>query len=511
MKRTTISGLLHELSGLYGDSECIVSRSRGIRLTYRQLDELVDSAAVRMLEEGVRPGMKAGIFAINSPQWLITMFALQRIGAIPVTVNPNLKAIELEYIIGKSDMERLYVDDLFRYSENFADRLDIVTMEMPQEHISDVQTGNLRRAESMTDCMDVAAIQFTSGTTGFPKGVMLTHYGIVNNAVTIGRNLNVKPADRFANCLPLFHGSSCFTASLMTLSGGATLVLLDRYNPKTVLGTIQDEHCTITAGVPTMFINELAQPDFDNYDLSSLECAIMFGSVCPPESMRQVAHRMGCNVLSIYGSTELSPCTCMSLPSDPEHVRWGSIGRPLEGTEQVIVNTETGQPCAQGETGELLCRGYNVMKGYYKDFKATRAAVDSKGFYHTGDAVYMDEEGNCHVIGRVNDMIIHGGDNIYPSEVENVLLKMPGVRAVEVIGLPSPLYGEQVCAVIVPDGNITEHDITAWCRERMATYKIPKYILFTDTFPLTASGKVIKQRLKDIALDKLELRGITVR
>lgn len=539
----TIGGMLHDLADRYGDKEGLVCPQMNQRYSYKQLDSEVDDLSCALLEMGVKKGDKVGILAGNSPQWLIIMFAIQRIGAVCVTINTMLRKPELEYVLLKADVSTLFISEEFRGMDYISLICDIIPEieEKPRGSwkskafpymknvitISDTahrgmyctselflqgskcKRRKLRMAEQKVGSRDMAAIQFTSGTTGFPKGVMLSHFGIVNNALTISENLRITEEDRYANCLPLFHGSSCFTQTLMNLFAGSTLVLITFYHPKVVLSVIQNEKCTMTAGVPTMFINELSQPDFDKYDLSHLNRAVMFGAVCPPEAMKQVMERMHCLIISVYGTTELSPCTCMTSFDDSLEARLTSIGKPFFGTEQVVIDPLTGEPCECGQKGELLVRGYNIMLGYYKDAEATARAIDENGFYHTGDAVTQDEEGNYHVIGRVNDMIIHGGDNIYPSEVENVIDKIPEVKSVEVLGLPSPVYGEQVSAfIIVRDGyTLSKQDVVRYCRERIAAYKIPKYIFFVDSYPLTATGKVQKSQLRTLGLEILEKNG----
>lgn len=374
-------------------------------------------------------------------------------------------------------------------------------------HVDDFEVETIRGSLS---CHDVVNMQYTSGTTGFPKGVMLSHHNILNNGFSVGECMKFTSAERVMTPVPLFHCFGCVLSLCAVITHGATMVLVEEFDPLMVLASVQREKCTALYGVPTMFIAELHHPMFDMFDLSSLRTGIMAGSLCPIETMNQVMTKMHAkDIIIVYGLTETSPGMTATRTHNPPEVRATTVGFELPNVEVKIVHPETGRECAAGEQGEICCRGYNVMKGYYKNDEATRKAIDADGFLHSGDLAVKTEEGFYRITGRIKDMIIRGGENIYPREIENYLYKMEQIEAVEVAAVPSPKYGEQVGAFIrVKKGfTLTEEEVTDFCRGQIARYKVPKYIFFVSEFPMTASGKIQKYKLTQMSTRLLEEAG----
>ena len=367
--------------------------------------------------------------------------------------------------------------------------------------------------KSKISCHDVVNMQYTSGTTGFPKGVMLTHYNILNNGVATGQCMNFSADERLCVCVPLFHCFGCVLALCSVITHGATMVMVENFDPLVVLASVQKEKCTALYGVPTMFIAELNHPMFSMFDLSTLRTGIMAGAPCPIETMNEVMNKMHLSELIIvYGLTESSPGMTATRTYDESHIRCTTVGKAYPAVEVKVADPETGIELKPGEQGELCCRGYNVMKGYYKNPEATAKAIDSEGWLHSGDLGVMDTEGYFRVTGRIKDMIIRGGENIYPREIENFLYTMPQIQAIEVVGVPSPKYGEVVGAFITkrPGAVLNEEDVIDFCRGKISRYKIPKYIFFVDEFPMTASGKIQKYKLRALSLELLNETGIDV-
>jgi fatty-acyl-CoA synthase len=353
-------------------------------------------------------------------------------------------------------------------------------------------------------------MQYTSGTTGFPKGVMLTHYNILNNGFATGQCMNYSAEDRLCVCVPLFHCFGCVLALCAIITHGATMVMVENFDPLVVLASVQKEKCTALYGVPTMFIAELNHPMFSMFDLSSLRTGIMAGAPCPIETMNEVMSKMNMSELIIvYGLTESSPGMTATRSHDAPNIRSTTVGKAYPAVEVKVANPETGEELKPGEQGELCCRGYNVMKGYYKNPEATAKAIDGDWWLHSGDLGVMDEYGYFKVTGRIKDMIIRGGENIYPREIENFLYTMPQIQAIEVAGVPSPKYGEEVGAFIKkrPGVELHEEDVIDFCRGKISRYKIPKYIFFVDDFPMTASGKIQKYKLRELSLELLREKG----
>ena len=512
--------------------------------TYSEFLDDVDQAARGLLAIGVRKGDHVAIWATNHPQWLITFFACARIGAVLVTVNTSYKIHEAEYLLRQSDTHTLVMMDSFKD----ADYVAIINEICPELAESDFQPGNLscRRlpmlrnvinfTSSQPGCLswdklvelgsaipadriaeigrtlnkhEVANMQYTSGTTGFPKGVMLTHYNIVNNGKSIGDCMNFSTADRLILTVPLFHCFGMVLATLAAVTHGTTLVPLEYFQAGKVLHAIDQEKATALHGVPTMFIALLEHPDFDKTDFSQLRTGIMAGSPCPIKVMQEVVDRMNMKEITIvFGQTESSPGCTQSRAEDPIEVKVGTVGRELPGVECKIVDPATNLEVPNGVAGEFVTRGYHIMKGYYKMPEATAAAIDSEGWLHTGDLAIRDEQGNYRITGRIKDMIIRGGENLYPKEIEDFIYTHPEVKDVQVVGVPDVSYGEEALAVIIrKDGSsVTEADIKAFVRGHMAKNKTPRYVLFVDSFPMTGSGKIQKFKIREWAIDALNLK-----
>ena len=543
----TVGGILEKYVAEDPDHEFMIYPDRGLRFTYKEFDERVNIFAKGLLSIGVTKGSKVGVWAKNVPDWMTFMFATAKIGAVLVTVNTNNKNAELEYIMKNADIHTMcmvngyrdsdYVQILYDLvpelkttqrgklrSEKFPELRNVVYI--GQEKLRGmyntselmklgtlVGDDELERAKSRVDCHDEINMQYTSGTTGFPKGVMLTSHNILNNGLTIGDRMHFTAADRLLICVPLFHCFGCVLGVCSVITHGSTMVMVEDFDPLKVLASVHRERCTALHGVPTMFIAELHHPMFDMFDLSSLRTGIMAGAPCPIETMKQVMDKMYCKeIISVYGLTATSPGMTASATTDSMEIRATTVGRAFPNVEVKVLDPQTNEECPPGTPGEMCCKGYNIMKGYYKNPEATAAIIDENGFLHSGDLGVMDENGYFRITGRIKEMIIRGGENIYPREIENFLYKMPQIEAIEVAGIPSPKYGEQVGAFIkIKEGcTLTEEEVKLYCRGQIARYKIPKYIFFVEGYPMTASGKIQKYRLKDIGLDLLKEKGIDV-
>jgi fatty-acyl-CoA synthase len=475
------------------------------------------------------------------------MFATAKIGAVLVTINTNYKLAEVEYLLQNADIHTLclignyrdsdYVNMIFDLvpelknqprgelrSSKFPELKNVVFIG-PEKHRGMFNTAELillgghlddlelEEVKERVGCHDVVNMQYTSGTTGFPKGVMLSHHNILNNGKATGECLRYTSADRLLVCVPFFHCFGCVLALCAIVTHGATMVITEDFDPLMVLASVEKEKCTALYGVPTMFIAELHHPMFDMFDLSSLRTGIMAGALCPIETMKQVMDKMNLkDIISVYGLTESSPGMTATRTYNSPEVRATTVGFEYPNVEVAVIDPETGEECPDNVQGEMCCRGYNVMKGYYKNEEATRKAIDKNGWLHSGDLGVRGDDGFFRITGRIKDMIIRGGENIYPREIENYLFKLPQVEAVEVAGIPSPKYGEQVCAFIKLKGgqNLSPEEVQEFCRGQIARFKIPKYVLFVDGFPMTASGKIQKYKLKDIGIEMLNKQGIEV-
>lgn len=529
------------------DKEYLVYSDRDLRFTWKQFNERVDRMAKGMLALGITHGTHIGVWATNVPDWLTFLFAGAKVGAVLVTINTNYKQSELEYLVENADIHTMcitdgvfdgsYIDMMYTMlpelktsqrgylkSERFPMLKNVVYIGQEKyrgmyntpellllgENIDD---STLDEVKKKVDCHDVVNMQYTSGTTGFPKGVMLTHHNITNNGYFTGEGMGFTSEDKLCCCVPLFHCFGVVLASMNVLTHGCTQVMVEKFDPLVVLASVHKERCTALYGVPTMFIAELNHPMFDMFDLTSLRTGIMAGALCPIELMRAVTDKMHItHITSVYGLTESSPGMTHSVLTDSFEARCTTVGKEYPFTEVKVLNPETGEECAVGEQGEMCCRGYLVMKGYYKNQKATDEAIDENGFLHSGDLGVKDEDGYYRITGRIKDMIIRGGENIYPRELEEFLYHLPGVKDVQVAAVPSKKYGEEVGAFIIlhEGASLTEDEVRDFCRGKIARHKIPKYIFFVDSYPMTGSGKIQKFKLKDLSLQLLAEKGITV-
>lgn len=519
------------------DHEFVVYPDRALRWTYREFDERTGNLARGLLAIGLKPGDHLGVWARNIPDWLTFMYATAKVGIVMVTVNPVYKSHELDYVLKQSDMKALCVIDAYRDVDYLKIIRDLVpeSLEMERGHLksetypflehliymgpekhrgfysvpelvllgSYMPEDSIAQAQERFDNNDVVMMQYTSGTTGFPKGVMLTHRNILNNGFYIGEGQRLGAEDRVTLPVPFFHCFGCVLGVMACLTHRSTMIIVEDFDAGFVLQAIHKERATAVYGVPTMFIAELNHPDFDRFNLSSLRTGIMAGSPCPPETMREVMERMNMKEITIcYGLTETSPVfTQTTVDDDIEH-KCETVGRKHAPVSVRVIDPDDGHICGVGEPGELCCKGYNVMKGYYKMPEETARAIDADGYLHSGDLGTVDEDGYYRVTGRIKDMIIRGGENVYPLEVENFLLTMPGILDVQVIGIPDPKYGEIVGAFVRTRPGyegMTEEEVRAFSIPRIARYKVPKRVFFVDDFPMTPSMKVQKFRLREMA------------
>jgi len=528
------------------DKEYIVYSDRNLRFTWDIFNKRVDDMAKGLISIGVTRGSNVGIWAQNVPDWLTFLYATAKIGAVAVTVNTSYRTEEISYLMKDSDMHTLcmtdgvpgsnYTDIIYELlpelksiqrgklkSDHFPALRNVVYVGQEKyrgmyntaellligKNVSDQEFQRLR---SLSQCHDVVNMQYTSGTTGFPKGVMLTHHNIANNGYLTGVHMKFTADDKCCVCVPLFHCFGVVLATMCCLTHGSTQVMVERFDPLVTLASIHKERCTVLHGVPTMFIAQLNHPMFELFDVRSLRTGIMAGALCPEELMRQVNEKMFMDLTSVYGLTETSPGMTQSRVDDPFDVRCTTVGRDYEFTEVSVIDPETGEECPVGVQGEMCSRGYNVMKGYYKNPEATAQVIDKNGFLHSGDLGVKDENGNYRITGRIKDMIIRGGENISPKEVEDYLYRMPGVKDVQVVAVASQRYGEDVGAFIIrkEGSQLESEDVRDFCKGHIAKYKIPRYVFFVDTFPMTGSGKIQKFRLREMALELCEKNGIVI-
>ena len=511
--------------------------------TYSEFRDDVDTFARSLIAMGVRPGTHVAVWATNIPQWYIAFWATTKIGAVLVTVNTAYKIHEAEYLFRQSDTHTLVMIDSYRDS-NYAEIVKELCPELKDtpagsplhskrlpflrnvitcgfsmegcmtwdeaiEKGKNVPVEEVYRFASQVDKDDVCNMQYTSGTTGFPKGVMLTHHNVVNNGKCIGDRMDLSTADRMMIQVPMFHCFGMVLAMTASMTHGASLMPLPYFSPKPALACINNEKITAFHGVPTMFIALLGHDDFPKTDFSHMRTGIMAGSPCPISVMQDVVNKMNMKEITIvYGQTEASPGCTMSSTDDPIDVRVATVGRALPEIECKIVNPETGEECPDNVTGEFVARGYNIMKGYYKMPKATASAIDKDGWLHTGDLACRTPEGNFRITGRLKDMIIRGGENIYPKEIEEFIYTHPKVSDVQVIGVPDEAMGEEIMAcVILKEGeSMTEDEMKQYVRDHMAKHKVPKYIDFVSAFPMNAAGKILKYKMREDAIQKLGLQ-----
>lgn len=540
----TIGEQIAEMARKYPDDVMINYTDRDYKRTWKEFNEECETIARGFMALGLKKGDKISIWATNVPAWLLTFFGSAKMGGILVTVNTSYKLFEIDYQLKQSDSSALVLIDGYKGTSY----IDIINQLCPQ--LAESEPGNLNTpalpklkaviyageeecpagmvswndlytlAEKVPydeytvvrdscSCQEVINFQYTSGTTGFPKGVMLTHYNILNNGMTIGDGMKFTHEDKLCICVPFFHCFGMVLALMACISHGTPFVPIDIYNPKKVMDALINEKCTAVHGVPTMFIAMLEHPDFEKYDFSHMRTGIMAGSPCPIKTMRDVNEKMHMSEITIvFGQTESSPGCTMTSADDSLERRCTTVGRAFPGVECKIVDIKTGETLPHGEIGEFCARGYNIMKGYYKMPEATALAIDKDGWLHFGDLAVCDEEGYYKVTGRLKDMIIRGGENIYPKELEECLYHFDKVKDVQVIGVPSKKYGEEVCAcVIVKDGvELTEEEVKEYYKQNVAFYKIPRYVWFMHEFPMTASGKIQKVVLREQAVEKYALQ-----
>ena len=536
LQEYTLGQILDRAIAAHPDNDALIYVDRGFRLSYRQFGDLVDRLAKGLMAMGVQKGEKIALWATNVPHWVSLFFAAARIGAIILTVNTNYRRAELEYLLQQSDTENLFLIDGFRdvdYLEIIYDLAPEIRHQTrghlqcekfpflkrvfffgPEKHSGMYSLPELLNLAVMTSdedyekrkaevsCHDVVNMQYTSGTTGFPKGVMLTHYNIGNNGYYIGANQTFTHKDRVCLPVPLFHCFGCVLGVSAALNHAAAMVIMEQFDPIEVMSAVELERCTALYGVPTMFIAILEHKLFNKFDFSTLRTGIMAGSPCPVTAMQDVMGKMNMREVTIvYGLTESSPGMTQTRGNDSVDLRVSSVGRAMPFVEVRLVDPESNQPVAPGQVGEVCCRGYLNMKGYYKMPEATAKAIDSEGWLHSGDLGVMDEKGYLSITGRHKDMIIRGGENIYPRELEEFLYRMEGVSDVQVVGVPSHRYGEEVAAFIVlkPGYDYGDGDIKDFCRGQISRHKIPKYVAFVEEFPLTGSGKIQKYVLREMA------------
>lgn len=538
----TLGGVLDDLSKNNPNGWAVRYTDRNYFRTWKELNDEADLIARGMMSLGVKKGDHVAIWATNTPEWILTLFAAAKIGAVLVTVNTNFKIFELEYLLRQSDTKLLVMIGGFKNNDYVATvnellpELKTTSGEIESEHLpflkrvvfagketpegmlnfedlkilgGDFPVEIYEENKKTLNTHDVVNMQYTSGTTGFPKGVMLTHYNILNNGKTIGDGMKFTKNDKLCITVPFFHCFGLVLAMMACITHGTTMVPIERYSPVPVMNAISVEKCTAVHGVPTMFIAMLEHAQFNNFDFSSLRTGIMAGSPCPIEVMKKVIDKMNMReIVIVFGQTEASPGCTMTTTSDSIDKRVNTVGRAFPGVECKIIDPESGEELPINTPGEFCARGYNIMKGYYKMPEATAQAIDKDGWLHTGDLCTVDEDGYYKVVGRIKDMIIRGGENIYPKEIEECLYTCDKVSDVQVIGVPSEAYGEEVMAcVILKEGEeMTEEEVKEFVGARMAKHKVPRYVRFVDSFPTNAAGKIQKFKMREEAIEILKLQ-----
>lgn len=536
----SVGAVLKDMAKRFPNTDAYVYPEHQIRKSYKEFDEETDRLAKAFIGIGIEKGEHVAIWSDNKREWLLSQFATGKMGAVLVTVNTNYQEKELEYLLEQSDATTLILGEEFK-GTSYIDIIHAVCPQLITAEKGNVQSERLPRfkrvivmsenqfpgiftwsefesfAKKVSDRElehrlhelhhdDVINMQYTSGTTGFPKGVMLTHMNIVNNAQIIGDFMKLTQEDRVCIPVPFFHCFGCVLGTLAAVTHGSTMVLVEQFEPKRVLQAVQDEKCTALHGVPTMFIAELNHPDYSQFDTSSLRTGIMAGSPCPIEVMKKVIEDMGAKEITIcYGLTEASPVITQTKADDEIEKRVSTVGKPHPHVEVKVIDPATGDEVGQGIPGELCTRGYLIMKGYYKNDEATQAAIDSEGWLHTGDIAIMDSDGYIEITGRIKDMVIRGGENVYPREIEEFLYQHPQIQDVQVVGVPDPKYGEELMAWIIPKDNteLNVDEVRDYCKGKISHHKIPKYIEITDTYPMTASGKIQKYLLREMSKEKV--------
>jgi fatty-acyl-CoA synthase len=517
----TIGANLRRTVERFGEREALVVRHQNFRATYRELWELVTRAAKGLLARGVKTGDRVGIWAPNRFEWVVVQYATARIGAILVNINPAYKASELEYALNKSGVSLLLLAKGFRQADYCAILADVrdrcpdlresIVIDSQWDALlaggAGVSDEQLDEIESALQFDDPINIQYTSGTTGFPKGATLTHHNILNNGYFTAERMRYTERERVCVPVPFYHCFGMVIGNLACTSRGACVVVpSESFDPLAVLETVQAERCTSLYGVPTMFIAELDHPRFTEFDLSSLRTGVVAGAPCPVEVMKRIVERMHLrDITGVCGMTETSPTATQTTTDAPFAKRVETVGRAAPHVEIKIIDPATGRVVPRGTPGEQCTRGYNVMRGYWNDAEATAHAIDADGWMHTGDLAVMDADGYVSIVGRIKDVIIRGGENISPREVEEYLHTIDGVAEAQVIGVPCPKYGEEVMAWVrlKAGATITADELRTACTGRIATFKIPRYWKFVDSFPLTVTGKVQKFRMREMAAAEL--------
>jgi fatty-acyl-CoA synthase len=539
----TVGQFFDEASGKWASRSALIVRQQNLRLTYAQLRQAVDKLAAGLLTLGLSPGDRIGIWSPNNSEWVLTQFATAKAGLILVNINPSYRIAELEYALNKVGCKALILAERFKTSD-YIGMLRELAPELGQAQPGKLQSarlpslrsvvllgdswhpGTFRFSEIMArggseEAERIAAlspqlqfdepinIQFTSGTTGFPKGATLSHHNILNNGFFIGEAMRLTPEDKLCIPVPLYHCFGMVLGNLAAVTHGACMVFPgEGFDPLATLQAVAEERCTALHGVPTMFIAQLDHPEFEKFDLSSLRTGIMAGSPCPIEVMKRAVAKMNLREITIaYGMTETSPVSFQSSTTDPLERRVSTVGRIQPHIEVKVVDRE-GRIVPTGTPGELLTRGYCVMLGYWDDETRTREAIDAARWMHTGDLATIDAEGYCNIVGRIKDMVIRGGENVYPREIEEFLYRHPKIQDVQVIGVPDDRYGEEICAWVKlrPGVSASEEEIRAFCRDQIAHYKVPRYIKFVDEFPMTVTGKIQKFIMRERMISELGLK-----
>ncbi len=535
VREITLGQILKETVEKYPDQTAVSYVEREYKQTWQEFSDTVDAMAKGLMAMGIQKGEKVAVWATNVPHWVALQFATARIGAILLTINTNYRSAEIDYVLKQSDCENIFIINGLR-DASYLEILYELIPELkthprgslnsssypclkrvfflgPEKHRGlysmaevlslSVATGDdeYQERQDSLDPHDVINMQYTSGTTGFPKGVMLTHVNIGNNGYWLGAGQNFSHVDRICIPVPLFHCFGCVLGVLACVNHGAAMVFVETYDPVDVMMSIEMEKCTGVYGVPTMFIAMMDHKLFNKFDFSSLRTGIMAGSPCPVKSMNDCIEKMNMTEVTIvFGLTEASPGMTQTMYNEPSiKKKCETVGKAMPGIEVKIVDQKTGETLPPGQHGEVVCRGYNIMKGYYKMPEATAEAIDKDGFLHSGDIGIMDEDGYFAITGRIKDMIIRGGENIYPKEIEDFLHHIDGIQDVQVVGVPSKKYGEQPGAFVIPypDADISPQDVIDFCHGKIAWFKTPKFVHFLESFPLTASGKVMKMKLRE--------------
>ena len=526
----TIGANLRRVAGACGDQEAMVDVPSGRRWTYRQLDADVDALGLGLLAAGIDAGDRVGIWAPNCPEWVLLQYATARIGAILVNINPAYRSHEVGYVLRQSGVRLLVSAENFKTSDYRAMVGEVRSGIRELERViylgttdwDDLVAAGATAAATGPAGADILAaraadlafddpinIQYTSGTTGFPKGATMSHHNILNNGFFIGEGCRYTPADRVCIPVPFYHCFGMVLGNLACTTHGACIVIpAPGFDPAATLHAVQAERCTSLYGVPTMFIAELGLADFASYDLSTLRTGIMAGSPCPVEVMKRVVSEMHMSEVTIcYGMTETSPVSAQTTADDDMERRVATVGRVHPFVEVKIVDPESGLVLRRGLPGEMCTRGYSVMLGYWNEPEKTAEAIDAARWMHTGDLAVMDDAGYLNIVGRIKDMVIRGGENVYPREVEEFLYGHPAIEDVQVIGVPDEKYGEELCAWVKlrPGAELTADDIKAYCTGSIAHYKVPRYVRFTEEFPMTVTGKVQKFKMRETSISELDL------